>query len=94
MPMHQTDTLFHKANVMMGVLFGGEADNPALNTVPKKTLVRVVKAEDGGLGGKGVWAPATTGLSPGNEGELMKRYLAGGFVGDYRGGDEKVFEES
>jgi nitrate reductase alpha subunit len=77
MPMHQTDTLFHKAKVFMGFIFGGEADNHALNTVPKETLVRVTKAEDGGLGGKGVWKPVTTGYTPDNESEIMKRYLAG-----------------
>ena len=45
--------------------------------MPKETLVRVTKAEDGGMGGKGVWAPATQGYSPDNESESMKRYLAG-----------------
>ena len=79
--MHQTDTLFHKAKAFMGFIFGGEADNHAVNTVPKETLVRVVKAEDGGLGGKGIWLPATTGMSPGEESDMMKKYLAGGFVG-------------
>jgi nitrate reductase alpha subunit len=77
MPMHQTDSLFHKAKVFMGFIFGGEADNHALNTVPKETLVRVTKAEDGGLGGKGVWKPATTGFTPDNEGDFMKLYLEG-----------------
>ncbi len=91
--MHQTDTLFHKKKVYMGFFFGGEADNHAINTVPKETLVRVVKAEDGGLGGKGIWAPATTGLSPANENDVMKRYLAGGFVGAYSSGVEEEFEE-
>ena len=66
MPMHQTDTLFHKAKVMMGFIFGGEADNHALNTVPKETLVRVTRAEAGGLGGEGIWKPATTGYTPDN----------------------------
>jgi len=80
MPMHQTDTLFHKAKVAMAFLFGGEADNHAINTVPKEALVRVTKAEDGGLGGKGVWATATTGKTPDAEDDVMKRYLAGGFV--------------
>lgn len=93
MPMHQTDTLFHKAKVFMGFIFGGEADNHAVNTVPKETLVRVVKAEDGGLGGKGVWAPATTGMSPGNESPLMQRYLAGGFVGESASAAEEFFED-
>jgi nitrate reductase alpha subunit len=92
MPMHQTDTLFHKRKVFMSFFFGGETDNHAINTVPKETLVRVVKAEDGGLGGTGVWAPATTGLSPSNENEVMQRYLAGGFVGEYDTGEEEFVE--
>jgi len=93
MPMHQTDTLFHKHAGFMGFLFGYEVDNHAINTVPKETLVRVEKAENGGLGGKGIWQPATTGLSPGGENEVMKRYMAGGFVGDYNAGTEELFEE-
>ena len=80
MPMHQTDTLFHKAKVYMGFLFGGEADNHAVNTVPKETLVRITKAEDGGLGGTGVWQPATTGFTPDNEDDFMRRYLEGALV--------------
>ncbi len=77
MPMHQTDTLFHKAKVFMGFIFGGEADNHAINTVPKETLVKITKAEDGGLGGVGIWKPATTGYTPDNESDFMKLYLAG-----------------
>jgi len=80
MPMHQTDTLFHKAKATMSFLFGGEADNHALNTVPKETLVKVTKAEDGGMRGKGIWEPARTGFTPGNESDFMKRYLAGEIV--------------
>ena len=77
MPMHQTDNLFHKAKVSMSFIFGGEADNHALNTVPKETLIRVTKAEDGGMGGVGVWSVATTGFTPDNESEFMQKYLAG-----------------
>ncbi len=80
MPMHQTDTLFHKAKVATAFIFGGEADNHAVNTVPKETLVKISKAEDGGLGGQGVWEPATTGYSPGNESDFMKKYLGGDMV--------------
>ncbi len=77
MPMHQTDTLFHKKKAAVGFLFGGEADNHAINTVPKETLVRVTKAEDGGLGGIGPWSTATTGFTPANESEAMLRYIKG-----------------
>ncbi len=80
MPMHQTDTLFHKRTGDMGFVFGFAVDNHGVNTVPKETLVRVVKAEPGGLDGKGVWAPATTGFSPGNESEVMRKYLAGNLI--------------
>lgn len=77
MPMHQTDHLFHKAKDGTSFIFGYENDNHALNTVPKETLVKVTKAEPGGLGGRGAWAPGTTGMSPGGESDLMRRYLAG-----------------
>jgi len=77
MPMHQTDSLFHKAKDATAFLFGYENDNHALNTVPKETLVKVTKAEDGGLGGRGPWLPGTEGRSPGGEDAAMKRYLAG-----------------
>jgi nitrate reductase / nitrite oxidoreductase, alpha subunit len=78
MPMHQTDTLFHKKKVFMGFMHGGEADNHVVNTVPKETLVRITKAEDGGLGAKGVWEPARTGFTPANESKFMKLYMGGG----------------
>jgi nitrate reductase alpha subunit len=80
MPMHQTDTLFHKSKIGFKFMFGGEADNHAINTVPKETLVRITKAEDGGLGGSGVWEPATTGMSPGNEDDRMIRYIGGEYL--------------
>ncbi len=80
MPMHQTDTLFHKSKIAVGFMFGGEADNHAINTVPKETLVRITKAEPGGLNGQGTWAPATTGFTPAHENDVMNQYLSGGFA--------------
>jgi nitrate reductase alpha subunit len=80
MPMHQTDTLFHKTKVDMKYMFGGEADNHAVNTVPKEMIAKITKAEDGGLGGVGTWDPATTGYSPAGENTFMLKYIAGGLV--------------
>lgn len=80
MPMHQTDTLFHKQKTGVQFIFGGEADNHALNTVPKETLVKVTKAEDGGPDGKGQWEPTRTGFTPGHESDFMQKYLSGGTV--------------
>lgn len=80
MPMHQTDTLFHKAKLKMAFMFGGEADNHAVNTVPKETLVRIVKAEAGGPGGQGSWSGATTVFGPHSEAAENQAYLQGGFI--------------
>jgi nitrate reductase alpha subunit len=77
MPMHTTDTLFHKAKIGMTFMFGGEGDNHTVNTTPKETLVKITKAEDGGLGGIGRWEPGTTGFTPGNETEFMQKYIQG-----------------
>ncbi len=79
-PMHQTDTLFHKKRGAMGFIFGFDEDNHAINTVPKETVVRITKAEDGGLGGTGVWSGASEGHSPGGEERFMQKYLAGQIV--------------
>jgi nitrate reductase alpha subunit len=78
--MHQTDSLFHKQKVAMAFVFGAEADNHGVNTVPKETLVRIVRAEAGGIGGEGIWTPATSGYSPGGERQIMEAYLEGGLM--------------
>ncbi|MBI2935726.1 MAG: molybdopterin-dependent oxidoreductase [Chloroflexi bacterium] len=77
MPMHQTDQLFHKAKASMSFILGFEGDNHGINTVPKETLIKIEKAEDGGMGGKGIWAPATTGYTPASESSFMSKYLKG-----------------
>ena len=77
MPKQQLESLFHKAKAKMGFLFGDEADNHAINTVPKETLGKITFAEKGGLKGKGKIDVVKTGFTPSNENELMKDYLAG-----------------
>ena len=47
---------------------------------PREAFVKVTKAEDGAIGGKGLWRPAALGYRAGYENEAMKRYLNGGFV--------------
>ncbi len=80
MPMHQTDTLFHKAKLKMAFMFGGEADNHAVNTVPKETLVRIVKAEGGAVDGVGVWDGALSEFGPHTDSAENQSYLTGEFV--------------
>ncbi|MCC7078295.1 MAG: molybdopterin-dependent oxidoreductase [Acidimicrobiia bacterium] len=79
-PIHQTDTLFHKQAGKMAFVFGFDVDNHAVNTTPKETLVKITKAEDGGINGDGPWKPGTKGTAPGDEDRDMKAYIAGGFL--------------
>ncbi len=59
----------------MGFTFGFDVDNHAINTVPKETLVRITKAEDGGLGRRGNLEAGQSGFSPGDDGPQNQRYL-------------------
>lgn len=77
MPMHQPESLFHKSKAEMGVGFGFEADNHAVNTVPKGTRVRITRAEKHGMAGIGKREIATTGYTPSAENECMMKYLQG-----------------
>jgi len=79
-PTMMTDSLVRKDVWGWSIGKGFEIDTHAPNTCPKECMVKVEKAENGGLGGQGVWDPGTTGFTPANESEEMKKYLAGGFV--------------
>ena len=72
MPMHQTDSLPGKQCQWRGNSNSGfEIDHHAVNTTPKECLIRITKAEDGGIGGRGPWEPVRTGFTPGQENEFM-----------------------
>ncbi|HHT9131362.1 MAG TPA: hypothetical protein ACFYED_02635, partial [Candidatus Tripitaka californicus] len=79
-PTMMTDSLVRKNILGQGIGKGFEIDVHAPNTCPKETLIRVYKAEDGGIDSRGAWEPARTGLTPAQENEAMKNYLAGKFI--------------
>ncbi|HXH14071.1 MAG TPA: molybdopterin-dependent oxidoreductase [Alphaproteobacteria bacterium] len=79
-PTQMTDSLVRKEIYGQRIGEGYAPDIHSPNTCPKETLVRVIKAEDGGIGGRGKWGPGTTGYTPGNENETMRTYLDGGFM--------------
>jgi len=51
-----------------------------VNTTPKECLMRITKAEDGGIGGRGPWEPVRTGFTPGQENEFMIKWLKGDHI--------------
>ena len=77
MPMHQTDSLAGQARHRLEVQVGLSMDHHAINTVPKECLIRITKAEDGGIGARGPWEPVRTGFTPGQENEFMIKWLKG-----------------
>ena len=55
---------------------------------PRESIVKISKAEPGGLEGRGLWRPASLGLRPGYENDSLKRYLKGEFAdNDGKGGE-------
>jgi nitrate reductase alpha subunit len=79
-PTHQTQSLVTRRHFTHEVTRGFQADVHCVTGAPREAMCRVLKAEDGGPGGRGLWRPVALGLRPTNESAPMKQYLAGGFV--------------
>ena len=79
-PTHQTQTLVTRKSWTHEVTKGFNVDVHCVTGAPREAMCRVLKAEDGGIGGKGLWRPVTMGLRPTNESPAMTQYLGGGFV--------------
>jgi nitrate reductase alpha subunit len=79
-PTHQTESLITRRLFTHELTRGFQADVHCVTGAPREAMCRVLKAEDGGLGGRGLWRPVALGLRPANEGPALRQYLAGGFV--------------
>jgi nitrate reductase alpha subunit len=79
-PTLMTDTLLHKDMFGQVLMKGFAADIHCPVGAPREAFVKITKAEDGGMGGKGRWRPYELGLRPTVENEAMQKYLAGGFI--------------
>ncbi len=79
-PTLMTDTLSRKE--LMGQVMGQGflPDSHCPTGAPRESIVKITKAEPGGIGGKGLWRPAQMGLRPGYESEAFKVFLAGNFI--------------
>ena len=42
--------------------------------------MKIARAEDGGIGGKGLWTPVTKQIRPTYEDEKMKAFMKGDFI--------------
>jgi nitrate reductase alpha subunit len=78
-PTHQTQTLVTRRHFGHEMTKGFQADVHCVTGAPREAMCRVLKAENGGIDGKGLWRPVTLGLRPTNESAAMRVYLAGGY---------------
>jgi nitrate reductase alpha subunit len=85
-PTWMTDSLVRKELFGQAVGKGFLPDVHCPTGAPREAIVKITRAEPGGIGGADLWRPASLGLRPGYENDAMKRYLKGSFVA---GSDEK-----
>jgi nitrate reductase alpha subunit len=80
-PTWMTDSLVRKGLFGQSIGKGFLPDVHCPTGAPREAVVKITRAEPGGIDQKGVWRPVALGIRPRNESEAMKRYLAGNFFG-------------
>ncbi len=83
-PTWMTDSLVRKEFFGQVLGKGFLPDTHCPTGAPRESIVKITRAEPGGLGGQGLWRPAAKGLRPRYESAAMRRFLAG----DYFGGEK------
>ena len=83
-PTWMTDSLVRKDIFGQVIGKGFMPDVHCPTGAPRESIVKITRAEPGGLEGHGLWRPAAQGLRPRYENAAMQKFLKGGFIG---GGD-------
>jgi nitrate reductase / nitrite oxidoreductase, alpha subunit len=79
-PTWMTDSLTVKGVFGQKVTQGFVPDVHCPTGAPRESLVKITRAESGGIGGEGLWRPAALGIRPTYEGPELKKYFEGGFA--------------
>jgi nitrate reductase alpha subunit len=75
-----TDSLARKELLGQAMGQGFLPDSHCPTGAPRESIVKITRAEPGGLEGKGLWRPAALGYRPGYENDAVKRFLKGEFI--------------
>ncbi|MCC7337381.1 MAG: molybdopterin-dependent oxidoreductase [Pirellulaceae bacterium] len=78
-PTWMTDSLNVKEMLTQDMTKGFVPDVHCPTGAPREAMVKITRAEPGGIGGQGLWRPASLGLRPTYESELLKKFMAGSF---------------
>jgi nitrate reductase alpha subunit len=79
-PTWMTDSLVRKEMFGQRIGKGFLPDVHCPTGAPRESIVKITRAEPGGLEAKGLWRPAAEGLRPRYETPALRTYLEGGFV--------------
>lgn len=79
-PTWMTDSLVRKATFGQEIGKGFLPDVHCPTGAPREAIVKISKAEPGGLDAKGLWRPAGEGLRPTYESPALAAYLRGAFI--------------
>lgn len=79
-PTLMTDSLVRKDMFGQTIGKGFAPDIHCTNGAPREGFVKITRAEAGGIGGKGRWAPVNKNIRPTYEDEKMKTFLEGGYI--------------
>ncbi len=79
-PTWMTDSLVRKGLFGQAIGKGFLPDVHCPTGAPREAIVKIARAEPGGIGGQKLWRPAELGIRPRYESAEMRKYLAGGFL--------------
>ena len=80
-PTWMTDSLVRKEMFGQAIGQGFLPDVHCPTGAPRESIVKITRAEPGGIDQKSPWRPVQLGIRPKSESAAMKKYLAGGFFG-------------
>jgi nitrate reductase alpha subunit len=79
-PTLMTDSLARKGLYGQSIGKGFLPDVHCPTGAPREAIVKITRAEAGGIDQKSLWRPAALGIRPRYESPSMNRYLAGAFI--------------
>jgi nitrate reductase / nitrite oxidoreductase, alpha subunit len=79
-PTLMTDSLTRKELMGQTMGQGFLPDSHCPTGAPRESIVKITRAEAGGLDAHGLWRPASLGYRPGYENDAVKRFLRGDFI--------------